>query len=77
MSGNPSGNAGNPPGRDAHLGDTRAPKWLVDANAHTYRFIIERQEREKKEQEEEAEEKRRKEAEAGVSNEKEKGEGAS
>lgn len=75
MSGNPSGNAENAPGPDTHLGDTMAPKWLVDANERTHRMIVERVAREKK-QKEEAEEKRREE-EASASKEQEKGEGGS
>lgn len=74
---NPSGNTGSPSGYNTHLGDTKGPKWLVDANSSTHRFIVERQDLERR-QKKEAEEKGRKdEKEAGASIEQEENEGGS
>ena len=62
---NHSGSTGNPSGYNAHFGDTKALKWLVEAKSNTHKTTV-WQERERK-LKEEAEEEHRKKEEVGAS----------
>ena len=74
---NPSGNTESPSGHNTHLGDSKGPKSLVDANSSTHRFIVERQDLERRQKKETEEKRGNDEKEAGASIEREENEGGS